>query len=272
MAKKRILIIEDDFDVAEMLVMYFKARDYEVIHAEDGRQGVEKAHTSFPSLILLDVMLPYIDGYEVCRQLRETALTKYIPIIFLTQRDERADRVRGLELGADDYITKPFDVDELALRVQASIRRATRTSLHEPRTGLPGGQLVTDELNERRAKGDHHTEIRLGIEGLNAYGDVYGFIAADEVFGYAGKCIQEVMSSEGTPDDFVGVIENQFVILTHVENPPKLEAAIKARFEEGVKAFYNFIDVDRGGVLLEPGTAHERLAPLMNFSTETETA
>jgi PleD family two-component response regulator len=272
MAKKRILIIEDDFDVAEMLIMYFRSHDYEILHAEDGRQGVEMAHTSFPSLILLDVMLPYIDGYEVCRQLRETSATKYIPIIFLTQRDERADRVRGLELGADDYITKPFDVDELALRVQASIRRATRTSLHEARTGLPGGQLVADELNQWQTKGDHHAEIRLGIDGLNAYSDVYGFIAADEVFGYAAQCIQQVMSTEGTPDDFVGVTDNQFIILTYVDDPQALEQKIKTHFGEGVKAFYNFIDVDRGGVILQPGTQYERLAPLMNFSTETETA
>ncbi|HEX2621674.1 MAG TPA: response regulator transcription factor, partial [Phototrophicaceae bacterium] len=141
MNNSRLLLIEDDHDVAEMLIMYFTSHNYDVLHADGGLAGIEIARTKFPALILLDVMLPYMDGYDVCRQLRQTSMTKYIPILFLTQRDERAAKVKGLELGADDYITKPFDIDELRLRVQGSIRRATRENLHEARTGLPTGPL-----------------------------------------------------------------------------------------------------------------------------------
>ena len=272
MAKNRLLLIEDDFDVAEMLVTYLEAQGYEIFHAEDGRTGLEMARTHYPSLVLMDVMLPYLDGYDVCTQLRDDSLTKYIPIIFLTQRDDRADRVRGLEMGADDYITKPFDVEELTLRIQASIRRATRNNLHEPRTGLPSGPLVDDELKKWNDQGEPYKEIRLNIEGHTAYSDVYGFIAADEVFGFAGHCVQQVVSAEGTPQDFVGVVENQFVILTRAKDPAALEEKIKTRFNEGARAFYNYMDADRGGVILHPGTEHETIAPLMNFSTAQETA
>ena len=111
MNNSRLLLIEDDHDVAEMLIMYFASHNYEVLHADSGLAGIDIARTKFPALILLDVMLPYMDGYDVCRHLRQTSMTKYIPILFLTQRDERTAKVKGLELGADDYITKPFDID-----------------------------------------------------------------------------------------------------------------------------------------------------------------
>ena len=263
----RILVIEDDYDVAEMLLMYFGAHQYEIFHAEDGPQGIEMARTHFPKLILLDVMLPTMDGYDVCRRLRQMSLTKYIPIIFLTQRDERADRVRGLELGADDYITKPFDVDELRLRVKGSLRRANRTSLHEGRTGLPTGPLVQEEIRRREQEKDVFVELRLGVEGFEAYRDVYGFMAADDAFGFAARCIQEIVSAEGTPYDFVGVSENHFIVLTHVEEAKALEAHIKSHFEESIKAFYSFVDVEQGGVTLNPGTEEARTAPLMTFQS-----
>lgn len=272
MSRKRILVIEDDYDVAEMLLTYFETREYQIYHAENGLSGLEMARTHFPNLVLLDVMLPDIDGYEVCQQLRQNSLTKYIPVIFLSQRDNRADRVRGLELGADDYVTKPFDVEELQLRVMSCIRRATRTSLQEARTGLPTGPLVDDERQSRQGKDQNPAEIRLGIEGFDAYRDVYGFIAADEAFGFAGQCIQEVISRVGTQQDFIGVAENDFVIFTHASDPVAIETQIKDYFAESVKAFYSFVDVDQGGVILEPGTAQERLAPLMSFNSVKTTA
>ena len=267
MAKKRLMVVEDDFDVAEMLSAYFQSHDFEVFHAEDGSQGVEMALSHFPNVIVLDVELPYQDGYEVCLQLRQKALTKYIPIIFLTQRDKRADRVHGLELGADDYITKPFDVEELRLRVEGSIRRATRASLHEIRTGLPTGTLVENEIEQRKAQAQPFAELHLAIEGYSAYRDVYGFIAADEAFGFAGHCIQEVISEKGSSRDFVGVQEDHFVVLTAGDTASQIEAAIEDRFSEAIKAFYKFMDVDRGAVILESGSAQEKAAPLMHFQS-----
>src|SRR5258708_1783368 len=137
MSKKRLLVIEDDMDVAEMLIHYFTSQGYEVINAMTGGEGIAIARSKFPNLILLDVMLPDMDGFDVCKVLRTTTLTKYIPITFLTQRDNRADKVAGLEFGADDYVTNPFDVEELRLRIQGSLRRPTRAALQAPRTRVP---------------------------------------------------------------------------------------------------------------------------------------
>jgi PleD family two-component response regulator len=223
------------------------------------------ARASFPSLILLDVMLPYMDGYDVCLRLRQSSLTKYIPILFLTQRDERASKVRGLELGADDYITKPFDIDELRLRVQGSIARATRESLHEARTGLPTGLLIQDEIDRRRGQDIAYYEMAYAIDGFTSYQDRYGFVAANEVLAYAGSTIQKVLSEYGTPDDFVGIQNDEFIVLSHTEDPASLDEAIRERFAQEVRAFYNFDDIERGGLLIDLDGAGEQFIPLMSF-------
>lgn len=265
---RRLLLIEDDFDVAEMLIMYFQSINYEVMHADTGAEGIEIARSRFPNLILLDVMLPDMDGYDICKRLRTMSLTKYIPTLFLTQKDERASKVRGLELGADDYITKPFDIDELRLRVEGSIRRATRENLHEPRTGLPTGPLVEEELKRRQGSGGK--EIRLVLSGFDAYTDVYSFMAASDVLFHAGKSIRDAISEAGTDDDFVGIIHDEFVIVTYVADTQALINAMKQRFENQVATFYTFSDADKGGILLNEGMDSEEFVPIMSLQPAGE--
>jgi CheY-like chemotaxis protein len=265
MSTKRLLIIEDDYDVAEMLLMYFQSHDYEVDHADNGPDGIELARRKFPNLILLDVMLPEMNGYEVCADLRSTSLTKHIPVIFLTQKDGRADTVEGLELGADDYIPKPFDVDELRLRAQRSIERATRESLHERRTGLPTGPMVEDEIDSAQRLGDPHHIYYFQIQGFEAFRDVYGFMSADQVMAFAAKTIREELSTYGTDNDFVGILEDTFIVLTYVTEDEKLLDHLTQQFNEKVKAFYTFVDVNRGGVLVDEGTDTEATIPIMRL-------
>jgi DNA-binding response OmpR family regulator len=265
MVTHRLLLVEDDFDVAEMLLLYFESMDYEVLHADTGKEGIEIARTKFPHLILLDVMLPDMNGYDICFKLRQMALTKHIPTLFLTQKDERASRVKGLELGADDYITKPFDIDELRLRVEGAIRRATRENLHEGRTGLPTGPLVDEE----RQKRDNPSELRFTLHGFDAYVDVYSFMAANDVLQHAGKVIRDVLSEKGRDNDFVGMEDDEFVVLTSLKERAldELENSITTRFNEQVSTFYSFADADRGGIMLDEGDDNERFVPMMSLTT-----
>jgi len=266
MAEKRLLLVEDDYDVAEMLIMYFQSHNYEVLHADTGLHGIELARTRFPNLILLDVMLPYMDGYDVCVQLRNTALTKYIPILFLTQRDERASKVRGLELGADDYITKPFDIDELRLRVQGSINRATRENLHEARTGLPTGQMVDEELSRVQNKADVSI-LTYTIVGFNVFNDVYGFMAGSDVLKHAGSIIQSVLGDSSSDEDFVGIVNDEFLVIAHTTDHAEIDGKIKKRFAEEVRAFYSFMDVDQGGITINEGEENEKIVPVMTLDS-----
>ncbi len=267
MAKQRLLLIEDDYDVAEMLLMYFTSQGYDTLHADNGTDGVALARSQFPNLILLDIMLPDMDGYDVCLRLRRMALTKFIPILFLTQRDERASKVRGLELGADDYITKPFDVDELRLRVRGTINRATRENLHESRTGLPTGTLVEDEVYRRRNQGDVFQVIGYRVQDFKPYQDAYGFVAANDVLSYAGNLMQKIVAEHGTEQDFIGIQGDEFWLMTHVEDTNALDQMIKARFSADVQAFYNYFDVEGGGLVINAGTEQETVVPLMSLAS-----
>jgi PleD family two-component response regulator len=180
MNKGRILVVEDDLDISNMLRIYFTSQGYEVTVAGRGGEALERTRKQLPSVIVLDIMLPDIDGYEVCAKLRTNLRTSHVPIIFLTQKDERSDRIAGLELGADDYITKPFDIEELRLRVQNAMRRAERESLTNPTTGLPSGKLIEEQLRGlMRRKG--WGLLYIGLTDMDAFRDVYGFVAGDEV-------------------------------------------------------------------------------------------
>lgn len=270
MLKKRLLLIEDDYDVAEMLVLYFDSQGYEVIHADGGNTGVEMARSHFPNLILLDVMLPDMDGYDVCVRLRSKALTRYIPTIFLTQRDERASKVRGLELGADDYITKPFDIDELRLRVQGSINRATRENIHEARTGLPTGPMVEEELQRLMDSKERSTSFVFSLQGFNAFNDRYGFVACSDVLNHAGNIIRSVIAENGTNHDFIGIHDDRFVVVTHANDADAIESAVCQRFEEEVRAFYSFVDAERGGIVVNEDQGDEKLVPLMTITAQRD--
>ncbi len=122
----RVLIIEDDANIAELIRLYLEKDGFDVTLASDGRQGVDTFFKLRPDIVLLDIMLPEMDGWDVCREIRKSDKT---PIIMLTAKDETADKVTGLELGADDYISKPFDMKEVIARIHAVLRRYTPSEL-----------------------------------------------------------------------------------------------------------------------------------------------
>lgn len=123
MSTQTILIVEDEEDIRQLLTFNLQREGFATLESGDGRLGLEKARAQKPDLILLDVMLPGMDGFQVCRELERDPVTACIPIIMLTARGEEVDRIVGLELGADDYVVKPFSVRELILRIRAILRR-----------------------------------------------------------------------------------------------------------------------------------------------------
>ncbi len=265
MGKARILVVEDDLDIANMLQIYFSSQGYEVELAPRGSDALEKTRQSMPHLIVLDIMLPDIDGYEVCRRLRTSTRTSHIPVIFLTQKDERSDRLQGLELGADDYITKPFDIEELRLRVQNAIRRAERESLTDPRSGLPAGRLIEEQLRRIiREKDWALMDIRINY--YDAFREVYGFVAANDVLRFTAMLLNEVVDELGTPDDFIGHPgDENFVLITTEEAAPAIRSRLKARFAEEVQSHYNFMDREQGYITVEENGVQKQV-PLMTLS------
>ncbi|MDH5605731.1 MAG: response regulator [Anaerolineae bacterium] len=266
MGKARILIVEDDFDISNMLRIYFAAQGYDVAVAGRGMDALEKTKSVLPHLIVLDIMLPDIDGYEVCRRLRTSSRTSHIPVIFLTQKDERSDKLQGLELGADDYITKPFDIEELKLRVQNAISRAERESLTDPRSGLPSGRLIEEQLR-KIIRLDNWTFLDIRINHFEAFKEVYGFVAADDVIRSTTMLIGEIIDEVGSPDDFIGHSGgNNFVIITSQNGHSTLKTLLKTRFHEQVLSHYNFIDREQGYIFSTNDSGVETKTPLMSIS------
>lgn len=246
MSNPRLLVTEDDIDIANMLKIYFTGLKFDVDVANRGEEALEKVKQILPHLIVLDIMLPDIDGYEVCRRLRTSTRTSHIPVIFLTQKDERSDKLQGLELGADDYITKPFDIEELKLRVTGAIRRSERESLTDPRSGLPAGRLIEEQLR-RIIREKDWALLDLRVNNFEAFKDVYGFVAGDDVMRFASMMIGEVVDEFGTTSDFIGHAGgDNFIIITTNEAAANIRQKLKQRFANEIQSHYNFIDRQQG--------------------------
>jgi DNA-binding response OmpR family regulator len=240
--KPKILIIEDDLDVAEMLNAYFRVQGYEVFTVNWGEDGVRSAQTVHPDLVILDIRLPDIDGYEVARRLRGDRRTSDIPIIFLTEKRDRSDRLQGLELGADDYITKPFDVQELRLRVRNALKRVNQGSLTNPITGLPEGALVDEKLSEIIGK-EGMALLYVSIENMTAFREAYGFVASDDVLRAISLMIVNTMREVSRPEDFLGHVgTSDFVLVLPPSNLAALSEKLRARLDQSMEYFYPIKD------------------------------
>jgi PleD family two-component response regulator len=240
--KAKILIVEDDLDVAEMLNAYFRVQGYEVFTVNWGEDGVRAAQTVLPDLVILDIRLPDIDGYEVARRVRSDRRTNEIPIIFLTEKRERVDRLQGFEVGADDYITKPFDVQELRLRVRNALKRVSQGSLTNPVSGLPEGPLVEERLSDVIHKSGWAL-LHVSIRHLDAFRDAYGFVASDDVLRAISLMIHNTMKETGSTEDFIGHISpTDFVVVVTPSNLPPFQERIKSRLEQSLDYFYPIKD------------------------------
>lgn len=233
-----ILIVEDQANTAEMLTSYFKAQGYNVTAVNWGNDALIFVEKTVPDLIMLDIRLPDIDGYEVCRRLRAQRRTKHVPIIFLTERRERGDRLTGLELGAVDYITKPFDVQELRLRVRNVLRRSGMERLSHPITGLPTASLADERLHEVMT-GTDWAVLSVGLRGLRQFAEAYGFVARDDVVRAVGLMLTHVASESGVADAFVGHLDDiDFFVIVAPDKVEKVQQALAVRLDEAMAFFY----------------------------------
>ncbi len=266
MSNGRILVVEDDPDISKMLKIYFSSQGYDVLAEMRGRPAIDTCAQKMPNVVILDINLPDIDGYTVCRELRGSLRTKHIPIIFLTQKDERSDKIKGLELGADDYITKPFDIEELKLRVQGAIRRATYENLTNPTTSLPSGKLIEEHLKAIKSREDW-TLLYIGIKDMDAFKEIQGIVALDDVLRFLATIITEAVEKHGTLNDFIGHAgSNDFLLVTRPDLAPALCREITQRFADEVQVFYPFTARQEGKVVYTDGHGNVKEAPFMSLS------
>jgi GGDEF domain-containing protein len=192
--------------------------------------------------------------------------------VFLTQRDERSDKIHGLELGADDYITKPFDLEELKLRVKNAMARAQYESLTNPTTGLPSGRLIEEQLR-RLMRQKNWGIIYVGIQGFSEFSKSYGFVAGEEVLRFAAMVLGRAVDNAGTPNDFIGHVgADDFIIITTQGSVTPIAEDLKQYFDADVGAHYDWSTRERGYMLVDDGAGNERKVELMNLAIGAITA
>jgi len=240
--KQTILVVEDDHNLAEMLTEFFSAQGYQVQTADWGEQAVKACWDNPPSIALLDIRLPDIDGFEVARRLLASRRTRHIPLIFLTEKRDRTDKLHGLDMGAVDYITKPFDIRELLLRVRNNLNRIKLSNLYNPVTGLPERVLVDERLGLLLNETEWAT-LLINLRGIEQFRELYGFSATDDVHRAVSLMLRETVNPITDEHEFLGhFTPESYLIITHGHRLQLLQEHILQRLNQSLNYFYPLKD------------------------------
>jgi len=263
---KRILVVDDNRLIVNLLRVNLLSSGYEVITASDGFSALRMAINERPDLILLDVMMPEMDGFEVARQIRNNTLIAHVPIIMLTARGSVDSVVEGLDAGADDYISKPFEMTEVLARVKAHLRRSRSERSLSPMTGLPGNITIEEELKQLVAKDEPYSVVYADIDNFKSFNDCYGFLHGDEAIKLLAGCVLGAVRSYGNHNDFVGHIGgDDFVICTTPDHVDGICQEIIRHFGEQILGLYRPEHREQGyvvGVSRDGKAVHHALVTL----------
>lgn len=264
--RKKILVVDDSTFFAKVINNALTQDGYEVVWAQCGEAGLRLVREEKPDLVLLDVVMPDINGFEVCRILRAAESNNLMPIIMLTSQDDHKDMLIGLDLGADDYVIKPFDNRELLCRVKNTLKRIDRNRNASPLTGLPGNLQIMRELDYRIEKSIPFAAIYADLDNFKAYNDAYGFLKGD----VAIKLTADILSDEAVICDvnaFIGHIGgDDFMIIVSPEYTDTVCSGIIEKFDRRISALYVDEDLQRGHIVTYNRQGAETLYPIMSIS------
>jgi len=263
----KVLIVDDEPHVRALLRTAL-GKTYDVAEAESGEEALRLARSGDFRLVLLDVMMPGMSGHEVCHRLRTNPFTCHMTIVMLTARDREEDVVAGLQVGADDYIVKPFKVSELRARIESHLRRQWRELQANPLTGLPGNMQIDHVLRAHLKGGAQFAVCYADLNNFKAYNDRYGFTAGDRILNFTAELLTEAIRDAGDPEnDFVGHVGgDDFVLVTAQDRVEHICRLVVSGFDAGVSPFYTPADIERGGFDAEDRLGRGLFVPLMALS------
>jgi len=267
-SKERILVVEDQPDISSLLKIYFTSQGYEVFTAMRGQIALEICRKTPPNLALLDVNLPDMEGYDIGKALRASPRTRHIPIIFLTARGERRDRLIGLgEVQAQYYIVKPFDIEEVHTIVKNQLEEARRKNQLHPVTNLPTADLISDQLRLLLTTQGWGMAL-LHINGFETFTQLYGSVVGEDVLKFSALLLNEVINDLGGHEDFVGqmVVGPDFVVTSAPEQFKAICERLITRFDEEIGLHYNYKHRKQGFIEIPDDTGGIRQVPLMSIS------
>jgi diguanylate cyclase (GGDEF)-like protein len=262
-----ILVVDDDPFIARLLEIELRAAGYDVRVANDGHQALEMAREDCPELVLADVMMPNMDGFEMTRQLRQDTRTASVSVIMLTARGLSADKLEGFAVGADDYIVKPFDTPELLARIRGVLRRTKEMRQQSPLTGLPGNIRIEDEIEERVRSAAQFAILYADLDYFKSFNDHYGFMRGDEAIQFTARLIQELAQEAGGASAFVGHVGgDDFVILCDANEAETVAELLVRRFDGAVPDLYDPEDRARGHIVVTNRRGEVQEFPFLSIS------
>jgi diguanylate cyclase (GGDEF)-like protein len=245
----RVLVVDDDPDIRTFLRISLELHGYEVSEATNGALGVRAALDRPPDLILMDVMMPELDGVAAVTQLRADARTSHLPIILVTARSAADDKIAGLTAGADDYVTKPFDTNELHARISAMLKRNTEMRSLSPLTGLPGNPRIQAELLRRHTSGEDFALLYADLNHFKAFNDHYGFLRGDAAIRRCATLIVECATAHGD-GNFVGHVGgDDFVVFSGLNVAEAIASDIAKGIDELAPSLYDKVDREAGSIV-----------------------
>lgn len=268
MNKERILVVEDAPDISSLLKIYFTSQGYDVLTAMRGQAALDICRKTPPSLALLDVNLPDMEGYDIGKALRQSARTRHIPIIFLTARGEKQDRLKGLgEVQAEYYLVKPFDIEEVHTIVKGALERARQRNLAHPVTNLPTAELINEQYRSLIATSGWAL-AQVHINGFETFTQAYGAVVGEDVLRFTALLANEVVNELGSSEDFIGqmVVGPDFVITSSHDTLRAICEKLCERFDAEVGLHYNYKDRRNGFIVVNDEHGNSRQVPLMSLS------
>jgi diguanylate cyclase (GGDEF)-like protein len=246
---RRVLVVDDEPDVRVYLTVTLELAGFDVVEACDGVEALELARSNSPDLVLLDVMMPRLDGMQALRRLRSDPRTSHLPVLLTTARAQRDDILQGLDTGADDYLTKPIDADVLVARVRAALRRADQQRSLNPLTGLPGNERILGELAGRLGRHEDVGLLYVDLDQFKPYNDHYGFLRGDDALRALADVLRDVAGEVGDAETFVGHVGgDDFVVILAPELTEGVAEAVCTRFDAIAPSLYDVDDRRAGGI------------------------
>jgi diguanylate cyclase (GGDEF)-like protein len=262
-----LLVVDDDPFIARLLEIELKAAGYDVRVASDGAQALTAAQERPPQLVLADVMMPNMDGFELTRQLRQDPRTATVSVIMLTARGLSADKLEGFAIGADDYIVKPFDTPELLARIRGVLNRASDTRSLSPMTGLAGNVAIEDEIEGLVSRAEPFSVLYVDLDRFKAYNDRYGFLRGDEAIRETGRVIGEAARQIVGAETFIGHAGgDDFVVVVPPEQATAVAQQIVQSFDELAPTLYDLDDQTNGYIEVTNRRGDLQRFPLLTLS------
>ncbi len=272
MDSKRVLIVDDEAAIREVVTDYLRGEGFETDQAATGRVGLEKLVEHHPDLVLLDVELPDMSGYEVCKRIREIPSARYTPVIMLTAHNLEKEEIAGFSSGADDYIPKPFRPALLVARINTAIGRNVRELDANALTHLPGNRAIILEIQKRLGSPAPFSVLYFDLNNFKAFNDRYGFVRGDTAIRLTAQVLERRIADAAPTTSFLGHIGgDDFVAIIDTHDVAGLCESISKDFDAAITALYDEADRTRGMIAAVDRRGVKTDVPVMGIATAVVT-